>query len=135
MKGNVEVVSFFIETGAQMTDACLVLGAFSPKAIPLYSIFSKVEDREWPDDAINKAVEIACTKQDFILLECILNIKRTRETLAIASNFPEDYSPEQIVEFLLKKYQWATDEKHLALAVACDTLNSPIFKLLKNFMT
>lgn len=135
MKGNVEVVNFFIKTGTEITDACLVLGAYSPKAIPLYSIFSKAEGREWSDDAVNKAVEIACTKQDFVLLECILNIKRTRQALAIASNFPDDYSPEQIVHFLLEKYQWSTDEKHLALAVACDTLNSPIFKLLKNVMS
>ncbi|XP_061173573.1 uncharacterized protein LOC133182743 [Saccostrea echinata] len=132
MKGNVEVVNFLMEAGTQLTDNCLVLGAYSPKAIPLYSIFAKVDDCEWSDDAVNKAIEIACAKRDFFLLECILNIRRTKQTLAIASNFPEDYRPEQIVRFLLEKYQWTNVEKHLALAVACDKLNLPIFKLLKN---
>ncbi|XP_062584287.1 uncharacterized protein LOC134246040 [Saccostrea cucullata] len=131
MKGNVEVVIFLMNAGTRLTDNCLVLGAYSPKAIPLYSIFAKADECEWSDDAVNKAIEIACAKRDFFLLECILNIRRTKQTLAIASNFPEDYGPEQIVHFPLEKYQWTNVEKHLALAVACDKLNVPIFKLLQ----
>ena len=130
MKGNVEVVSFFINNGTRVTDNCLIFAALSAKAIPLYSILAMVDGCEWSSEAVNKAIEIACAKNDFSLLECILNIKRTNQTLAIVSTLPESHQSEEIFQKLLEGYRWTRDEKRMALWVACDRLNIPIFKKL-----
>lgn len=132
MKGNVEVASFLVEKGTRLTENCLVFAAYSPKAIPLFSILALVNDSSWSNEAVNKAIEIACMKHDFLLLECILSIKRTDQALAIASDFPENYKSEQILQNLLEQYHWTVEERRLAVSAACDKMNIAMFKLLKN---
>lgn len=132
MKGNVEVASFLVEKGTRITENCLVFAAYSPKAIPLFSILALVNDSSWSNEAVNKAIEIACMKHDFLLLECILSIKRTDQALAIASDFPENYKSEQILQNLLEQYHWTVEERRLAVSAACDKMNIAMFKLLKN---
>lgn len=132
MKGNVEVASFLVEKGTRVTENCLVFAAYSPKAIPLFSILALVNDSSWSNEAVNKAIEIACMKHDFLLLECILSIKRTDQALAIASDFPENYKSEQILQNLLEQYHWTVEERRLAVSAACDKMNIAMFKLLKN---
>lgn len=132
MKGNVEVASFLVEKGTRVTENCLVFAAYSPKAIPLFSILALVNDSSWSNEAVNKAIEIACMKHDFLLLECILSIKRTDQALAIASDFPENYKSEQILQNLLEQYHWTVEERRLAVSVACDKMNIAMFKLLIN---
>lgn len=135
MKGNVEVASFLVEKGTRVTENCLVFAAYSPKAIPLFSILALVNDNRWSNEAVNKAIEIACMKHDFLLLECILSIKRTDQALAIASDFPENYKSEQILQNLLEQYHWTVEERRLAVSVACDKMNIAMFKLLINHDT
>lgn len=132
MKGNVEVASFLVEKGTRVTENCLVFAAYSPKAIPLFSILALVNDSSWSNEAVNKAIEIACMKHDFLLLECILSIKRTDQALAIASDFPENYKSEQILQNLLEQYHWTVEERRLAVSAACDKMNIAMFKLLIN---
>lgn len=132
MKGNVEVASFLVEKGTRITENCLVFAAYSPKAIPLFSILALVNDSSWSNEAVNKAIEIACMKHDFLLLECILSIKRTDQALAIASDFPENYKSEQILQNLLEQYHWTVEERRLAVSAACDKMNIAMFKLLIN---
>lgn len=132
MKGNVEVASFLVEKGTRVTENCLVFAAYSPKAIPLFSILALVNDNRWSNEAVNKAIEIACMKHDFLLLECILSIKRTDQALAIASDFPENYKSEQILQNLLEQYHWTVEERRLAVSAACDKMNIAMFKLLIN---
>lgn len=132
MKGNIEVASFLVEKGTRVTENCLVFAAYSPKAIPLFSILALVNDSSWSNEAVNKAIEIACMKHDFLLLECILSIKRTDQALAIASDFPENYKSEQILQNLLEQYHWTVEERRLAVSAACDKMNIAMFKLLKN---
>lgn len=135
MKGNVEVASFLVEKGTRITENCLVFAAYSPKAIPLFSILALVNDSSWSNEAVNKAIEIACMKHDFLLLECILSIKRTDQALAIASDFPENYKSEQILQNLLEQYHWTVEERRLAVSAACDKMNIAMFKLLINHDT
>lgn len=135
MKGNVEVASFLVEKGTRVTENCLVFAAYSPKAIPLFSILALVNDSSWSNEAVNKAIEIACMKHDFLLLECILSIKRTDQALAIASDFPENYKSEQILQNLLEQYHWTVEERRLAVSAACDKMNIAMFKLLINHDT
>lgn len=135
MKGNVEVASFLVEKGTRVTENCLVFAAYSPKAIPLFSILALVNDNRWSNEAVNKAIEIACMKHDFLLLECILSIKRTDQALAIASDFPENYKSEQILQNLLEQYHWTVEERRLAVSAACDKMNIAMFKLLINHDT
>lgn len=132
MKGNIEVASFLVEKGTRVTENCLVFAAYSPKAIPLFSILALVNDSSWSNEAVNKAIEIACMKHDFLLLECILSIKRTDQALAIASDFPENYKSEQILQNLLEQYHWTVKERRLAVSAACDKMNIAMFKLLIN---
>lgn len=132
MKGNVEVASFLVEKGTRVTENCLVFAAYSPKAIPLFSILALVNDNSWSNEAVNKAIEIACMKHDFLLLECILSIKRTDQALAIASDFPENHKSEQILQNLLEQYHWTAEERRLAVSAACDKMNIAMFKLLLN---
>lgn len=132
MKGNIEVASFLVEKGTRVTENCLVFAAYSPKAIPLFSILALVNDSSWSNEAVNKAIEIACMKHDFLLLECILSIKRTDQALAIASDFPENYKSEQILQNLLEQYHWTVEERRLAVSAACDKMNIAMFKLLIN---
>lgn len=132
MKGNIEVASFLVEKGTRITENCLVFAAYSPKAIPLFSILALVNDSSWSNEAVNKAIEIACMKHDFLLLECILSIKRTDQALAIASDFPENYKSEQILQNLLEQYHWTVEERRLAVSAACDKMNIAMFKLLTN---
>lgn len=135
MKGNVEVASFLVEKGTRITENCLVFAAYSPKAIPLFSILALVNDSSWSNEAVNKAIEIACMKHDFLLLECILSIKRTDQALAIASDLPENYKSEQILQNLLEQYHWTVEERRLAVSAACDKMNIAMFKLLINHDT
>lgn len=75
MKGNVEVVSFFVEKGMWIIENCLVFVVYFFKVILLFFIFVLVNDSSWVNEVVNKVIEIVCMKYDFLFLECILSIK------------------------------------------------------------